>query len=220
MKKCVILVGPSAVGKTTIAHAMLEAGDKYELVRSVTTREMRDDSFGSEYIYISREEFLHQIETQGVLEHTEYAGQLYGTPRSEIDRITGEGRVPLLILDLNGANSLFKAEGIAPCTLYLYDDLDIMEERLKARYISDNTSEADRRRFDSRTKQNIIDFSNMEEYEPFIYGFVRNCSSVECCATKIDEIYDLFALDTAKNAEEAKAVAKSLADSAKAKMQI
>ena len=218
MKKCVILVGPSAVGKTTVAHAMLEASDKYELVRSVTTREMRDDSFGSEYIYISREEFLHQIEVGGVLEHTEYAGQLYGTPRSEIDRITSEGRVPLLILDLNGANSLFNAEGIAPCTLYLYDDLDIMEERLKERYISDNTSETDQKRFDSRTKQNLIDFSHMEEYESFIYGFVKNCATVECCASKVNEVYDIFALDTPKNVEEAKAIAKALADSAKAKM--
>ena len=218
MKKCVILVGPSAVGKTTVAHAMLEASDKYELVRSVTTREMRDDSFGSEYIYISREEFLHQIEVGGVLEHTEYAGQLYGTPRSEIDRITSEGRVPLLILDLNGANSLFNAEGIAPCTLYLYDDLDIMEERLKERYISDNTSETDQKRFDSRTKQNLIDFSHMEEYESFIYGFVKNCATVDCCASKVNEVYDIFALDTPKNVEEAKAIAKALADSAKAKM--
>ena len=218
MKKCIILVGPSAVGKTTIAHAMLEMGDKYELVRSVTTRAKRGDSFDNEYIYISREEFLHQIEVGGVLEHTEYAGQLYGTPRSEIDRITSEGRVPLLILDLNGANSLFNAEGIAPCALYLYDELDVMEERLKARYISDNTSEADQKRYDSRTEQNIVDFSNMEEYESFIYSFVKNCATVECCANKINEVYDIFALGTAKNTTDTKATAKALADSAKAKM--
>ena len=218
MKKCIILVGPSAVGKTTVAHAMLEISDKYELVRSVTTREMRADSFGSEYIYISREEFLHQIEVGGVLEHTEYAGQLYGTPRSEIDRITSEGRVPLLILDLNGANSLFNAEGIAPCTIYLYDELDVMDERLKARYISENTSEADQKRYDSRTKQNITDFSHMEEYESFIYSFVKNCATVECCANKINEVYDIFAVDTPKNITDTKATAKALADSAKAKM--
>ena len=214
MKKCIILVGPSAVGKTTIAHAMLEMGDKYELVRSVTTREMRADSFGSEYIYISREEFLHQIETNGVLEHTEYAGQLYGTPRSEIDRITSEGRVPLLILDLNGANSLFNADGIAPCVVYLYDDLDVMNERLKARYISENTSESDQHRYDSRTKQNIVDYYNMAEYESFIYSFVKNCATVECCANKINSVYDGFANDVPKNTEDAKAVALQLVKSA------
>ena len=218
MKKVVILVGPSAVGKTTIAHEMLSRGDKYELVRSVTTREQRADSFGSEYIYISRDEFLHQIEIGGVLEHTEYAGQLYGTPRSEIDRITSEGRVPLLILDLNGANSLYHAEGIAPCTIYLYDDIDVMEERLRGRYISDNTSDEDQRRYDSRRKQNLIDYSNMSEYEHFIYSFVKNCATVECCANKIDEVYEIFAKETPKDNKASTETAVKLVEFARSKM--
>ncbi len=218
MKKVVILVGPSAVGKTTVGHAMLGANPRYELVRSVTTREMRADSFGSEYIYISREEFEHHIKTGGVLEHTEYAGQLYGTPRWEIDRITDEGRVPLLILDLNGADSLYKAEGIAPCTVYLYDDIDVMEERLRERYISDNTSPEDQRRYDSRTRQNILDYSKMDEYEPFIYSFVKNAETVEKCAESIFEVYAEFEKDTPKNEAAAKAIASALVASVKAKM--
>ena len=218
MKKVVILVGPSAVGKTTVGHAMLKANPRYELVRSVTTREMRADSFGSEYIYISREEFEHHIKTGGVLEHTEYAGQLYGTPRWEIDRITSEGKVPLLILDLNGANSLYNADGIAPCTVYLYDDIDVMEERLRARYITDNTDPEDQRRYDSRTKQNLLDYSGMSEYEPFIYRFVRNGATVEECAQSIFAVYDEFEKDVPKNVAEAKAVANELIASAKAKM--
>ena len=218
MKKVIILVGPSAVGKTTVGHAMLKANPRYELVRSVTTREMRADSFGSEYIYISREEFEHHIKTGGVLEHTEYAGQLYGTPRWEIDRIISEGKIPLLILDLNGANSLYNAEGITPCTIYLYEDIDVMEERLRARYISDNTTPDDRRRYDSRTKQNLLDYSGMSEYEPFIYRFVRNGATVEECAQSIFAVYDEFEKDIPKNDAEAKAVADALIASAKAKM--
>lgn len=218
MKKVVILVGPSAVGKTTVGHAMLKANPRYELVRSVTTREMRADSFGSEYIYISREEFENHIKTGGVLEHTEYAGHLYGTPRWEIDRMVSEGKIPLLILDLNGANSLYKAEGIAPCTVYLYDDIDVMEERLRARYISDNTSDEDQCRYDSRTKQNILDYSRMEEYEPFIYSFVKNEETVEKCAEAIFAVYAEFEKDMPKNMAETKAIANSLAKSAGAKM--
>ncbi|MBE6532326.1 MAG: hypothetical protein E7676_02315 [Ruminococcaceae bacterium] len=218
MKKVVILVGPSAVGKTTVGHAMLEANPRYELVRSVTTREMRADSFGSEYIYISRDEFEHHIKTGGVLEYTEYAGQLYGTPRWEIDRITSEGKVPLLILDLNGANSLYHAEGISPCTVYLYDELDVMEERLRARYISENTSPEDQRRYDSRTAQNVEDFSRMAEYEPFIYRFQKNCSTVEKCAEKVFEIYSEFENDVPKDEASAKATANALIASARVKM--
>ena len=218
MKKVVILVGPSAVGKTTVAHAMLEMNPRYELVRSVTTREMRADSFGSEYIYISREEFENHIKTGGVLEHTEYAGQLYGTPRWEIDRITGEGKVPLLILDLNGANSLFNAEGIAPCTVYLYDELSVMEKRLRERYISDNTSADDLCRYESRCAQNIEDYSKMAEYEPFIYCFVKNEETVELCAEKIFSVYSEFEQDIPKNVAKTHAVADSLITSAKSIM--
>jgi hypothetical protein len=58
----------------------------------------------------------------------------------------------------------------------------------------------------------------MEEYESFIYSFVKNCSTVECCANEVDRIYDAFADDTAKDEAKAKAVAKALADSARAKM--
>jgi len=197
---------------------MLEANPRYELVRSVTTREMRADSFGSEYIYISRDEFEHHIKTGGVLEYTEYAGQLYGTPRWEIDRITSEGKVPLLILDLNGANSLYHAEGISPCTVYLYDELDVMEERLRARYISENTSPEDQRRYDSRTAQNVEDFSRMAEYEPFIYRFQKNCSTVEKCAEKVFEIYSEFENDVPKDEASAKATANALIASARVKM--
>ena len=218
MKKVVILVGPSAVGKTTVGHAMLEANPKYELVRSVTTRAMRADSFGSEYIYISREEFENHIKTGGVLEHTEYAGQLYGTPRWEIDRITSEGKIPLLILDLNGADSLYKAEGIAPCTVYLYDDIEVMEARLRERYISDNTSADDQRRYDSRAKQNMLDYSKMNEYESFIYSFVKNAETVEKCAEAVFATYAEFEKDTPKNEAEVKCVANSLVESAKTKM--
>ena len=218
MKKVVILVGPSAVGKTTVAHEMLKKNPSYELVRSVTTRPMRDDSFGSEYIYISREEFENHIKTGGVLEHTEYAGQLYGTPRWEIDRITSEGKVPLLILDLNGAISLYNAEGIAPCTLYLYDDLDVMESRLRERYISDNTSPEDQRRYDSRMSQNLTDYSKMTEYEPYIYMFLKNCATVEKCAESAFEIYDGFKNDVPKNEQEAASIATALSAAAKAKM--
>ena len=58
----------------------------------------------------------------------------------------------------------------------------------------------------------------MEEYESFLFGFVKNCSTVDDCADKVNAIYDAFALDTPKNAEETKAVAKALASSAMLKM--
>ncbi|MBQ8302263.1 MAG: hypothetical protein IJX97_01775 [Clostridia bacterium] len=211
-KNILIIAGPSAVGKTTIAHRMLELDPRFEFVRSVTTRPCRADQFDNEYIYISIEEFKHLIETAGVLEHTEYAGNFYGTPRSEIDRITSEGRIPLLILDINGVESLSKNKGdISPCGVYIYDTLDVMEERLKTRYADDIDLPETQRKLNSRMSQNIADFCSLPDHEPVFYSLIQNCSSVDKCAEKVGKIFADFCSDVPKNSTETKALATALA---------
>ena len=210
MKNILIVAGPSAVGKTTVAHRMLELDSRFEFVRSVTTRPCRADQFDSEYIYITEEEFRHLIDTAGVLEHTLYAGNYYGTPRSEIDRITSEGKIPLLILDINGVESLSKNKGdISPCGVYIYDDIDVMAERLYDRY-KDNLDADNQRRLDSRRRQNIIDYSEMPIHEPYFYSFIRNCSSVDGCAEKVCKVFANFCAGAPKNQDEMTALAAQL----------
>lgn len=212
MKNILIIAGPSAVGKTTIAHRMLELDGRYEFVRSVTTRPCRGDQFNSEYIYISEEEFKHLVATAGVLEHTEYAGNFYGTPRSEIDRITSEGKIPLLILDINGVTSLYNNKGdISPCGVYIYDDIEVMEQRLYDRYKDDMDSPDTKRRFDSRRRQNIVDYTEIPTRQSVFYAFIRNCSSVDACAAAITDIFTDFCSGVEKDVEKNAALADSLA---------
>ena len=214
MKNILIIAGPSAVGKTTVAHRMLELDSRFEFVRSVTTRPRRADQFDNEYIYISEEEFCHLIDTAGVLEHTKYAGSFYGTPRSEIDRINSEGKIPLLILDINGVESLSKNKGdISPCGVYVYDDIDIMEKRLRERYADDWENPETQRRYNSRSRQNKIDYSTLSLHEPYFYAFTRNCSSVDSCAEKISAIFADFCAGVEKNEEQAKELVASLQSS-------
>ena len=219
MKNILIIAGPSAVGKTTIAHRMLELDSRYEFVRSVTTRPKRADRFDSEYIYITDEEFRHLIATGGVLEHTQYAGSFYGTPRSEIDRITSEGKVPLLILDINGVTSLYNNKGdISPCGVYVYDDINVMEQRLYERYKDDIDSPETQRKLNSRSRQNIIDYSQMPENEGVFYSFIRNCSSVNCCAEKVGEVFAAFCGGVPRDDKTNTEVAIELAASVEGKM--
>lgn len=211
MKNILIIAGPSAVGKTTIAHRMLELDPRYEFVRSVTTRPKRADRFDSEYIYITDEEFRHLIATGGVLEHTQYAGSFYGTPRSEIDRITSEGKVPLLILDINGVTSLYNNKGdISPCGVYVYDDIDVMAERLHQRYADDLDSPETQRRLNSRLNQNVIDYSEIPSRASVFYAFIKNCSSVDCCADTIGRTFDSFCAGTPRASEQIAAIAEQL----------
>lgn len=219
MKNILIIAGPSAVGKTTVAHRMLDLDSRYEFVRSVTTRPRRADQFDNEYIYITEQEFLHLIETAGVLEHTLYAGSYYGTPRSEIDRITSEGKIPLLILDINGVESLSKNKGdISPCGVYVFDDIDVMDARLKERYADDWENPETQRRYNSRSRQNVIDYSTILDHEPYFYAFTRNCSSVDNCAEKISDIFASFCAGVRKDDEETKTIAQWLQSTVKGKM--
>lgn len=191
MIKVLILAGASAVGKTTVAALLAESG-KFELVRSATTREKRDDAFGSEYIYLTRDEFLKLVSDGGVLEHTEYSGNFYGTPRSEIDRIAMDGKIPLLILDLNGVKSLSVAEGIDPCALYLYDQLNVIEKRLYDRYLGASPTVEGLKKFLSRKEQNIADYLEMEKLAPYFYSFVKGLESAEATALAVGETYSEF----------------------------
>ena len=205
IKNILILAGPSAVGKTTIANALFAADPRFEFVRSVTTRAPRGDSFDDEYIYISDEQFRHLIATAGVLEHTEYAGNFYGTPRSEIDRITAEGRVPLLVLDVNGVASLSKNKGdINPCGVYIYDDIEVMEERLNLRYCGDQS------RMASRVKQNREDYTRMPEYAPIFYALVKNGAAVEDCRAEVAKIFSDFEKNASKDSDKNLQIATEL----------
>ena len=86
MDSILVLVGPSAVGKTTVMTRILELyGNEFSPIRSATTRAPRGDSFDGEYIYLSREEFLSSVSRGELLEYMEYGGNLYGTPKSEVE---------------------------------------------------------------------------------------------------------------------------------------
>ena len=216
-KSLVIIAGPSAVGKTTIAHAILKLDPRFEFVRSVTTRAKRGDAFDDEYLYITREEFLSLIPVGGVLEHTEYAGSLYGTPRSEVERITGEGRIPLLVLDTNGVESISRFDDIATCGVYVYDDINVMEERLYARFLGGTPTADGLRRFTSRKEQNVADYKRIYDFAPVFYSFIENDGTVEDAAKKIAKAYRDFVSDIPRDDKKIGEIVSKLNGSVKEK---
>lgn len=189
MKEILIIAGPSAVGKTTVASELIKAGGEFELVRSVTTRKMRSDAFGAEYVYLTRSDFDGLIKSGGVLEYTEYSGELYGTPRSEIERIHREGKYPLLILDLEGVRSVLEKGGNCPCAVYLYDGLSVMEKRLAERYLVPGFDSSALDKFNSRIAQNRADYAKIANYSSHFYAFISNQSEI-CDTARL--VYESF----------------------------
>ena len=185
MKKLLVLAGPSAVGKTTISDEMMRQNDKFTLSRSATTRAPRGDGHDDEYVYLTRDEFLAAIESGDILEHTEYSGDLYGTPKSEILRAEREGKYALFILDLAGVASLRESE-FADDTLfvYIYDTLNTLEERLYARYMDPPTVDG-LTKFAKRKEQNIADYLGFDKHAPLFDLMISNATTVSETAANI-----------------------------------
>ena len=162
MKKIIVLAGPSAVGKTTLADYMIKSGAPLELVRSATTRAPRGDGHDAEYLYFAKDEFVKLRDNGGMLECTEYAGAFYGTPVSEIERIQASGKIPLLILDIKGVESIKKLNKYPSLAAYLFDDINVLEKRLYDRYLGENPTVDGLMKFQSRKERNLTEFSDIE----------------------------------------------------------
>ena len=212
-----MIAGASAVGKTVIASRLIELNSSFRLIRSATTRQPRKDGHDSEYLYCSREEFLSAVEKGEMLEYMEYAGEFYGTPRTEILRVSGEGYTPLFILDLNGVESLDKAEGISPMSVYIYGDINTIEQRLYDRYLNPPSPKGFSS-FVSRKEKNIEDYLSIEKYADSFYAFVKNEGTVSECAETILSLYFAFLNGEKRNEEQCRTTAALLCQSAMAKI--
>ena len=210
MNDILIIAGPSAVGKTTIVWEMLKNDERFEFVRSATTREVRGDSYSSEYIYITREEFEELIRAGGVLEYTEYAGSYYGTPRSEIDRIHSAGKIPLLILDIVGVHSLMQKSGLSVCGIYVYDDIKVMQGRIYERYLGNGENEDGRRRYESRKLQNEEDYRNLPNIIGDFYALVKNEGAPLETADLVARVFSDFEKGISKDEEKNLRISKEI----------
>jgi guanylate kinase len=102
-----VLSSPSGGGKTSIAKSLLQARDDLGYSVSATTRPRREgEREGADYYFLSRQEFMRRVEAGEFLEWATYAGNLYGTLRSEIDRIFARGRTAVLDVEIEGARQI------------------------------------------------------------------------------------------------------------------
>ncbi|MDD5173266.1 MAG: guanylate kinase [Candidatus Omnitrophota bacterium] len=108
--KIFIVSAPSGCGKTTLCKKLLK--DKLKLYQSVsiTTRPpRRGERNGTDYFFISAEEFIRMIDAKELLEYEENFGFLYGTPKRAVEDLLRKGRNVLLSIDVKGAMNVRKS---------------------------------------------------------------------------------------------------------------
>ncbi|PZS31835.1 MAG: guanylate kinase [Pseudonocardiales bacterium] len=102
-----VLSGPSGVGKGTVVAAIRKGYPHIWVSVSCTTRKPRPrERDGIEYRFVTRERFAELVAHGELLEHAEFAGNLYGTPKAPVLEHIAAGTPALLEIELQGARQV------------------------------------------------------------------------------------------------------------------
>lgn len=132
--RVIVVSGPSGAGKGTLIDAVLGRVPDLTVAVSATTRAMRPGEVdGRDYYFLTPAEFERRVAAGDFLEHVSYANNRYGTLRSEVQRILGEGMSVILEIELRGARAVRTALPDSVAVFIRPPTVEDLEQRLAAR---------------------------------------------------------------------------------------
>ena len=175
-----VLSSPSGAGKSTLTRRLLETDPNFRLSISATTRPARPGEVeGKHYFFKTRGEFEAMAADDGMLEHAEVFGHLYGTPKKPVDDWLGKGRDILFDVDWQGASQLRdSALGADLVTVFL---LPPSIAELERRLVSRAQDSADTVR--ARMAKSQAEYSHWREYDYILIN-----DDLDRCQDRIETI--------------------------------
>ena len=133
-----IVTAPSGAGKTTLIKNIIEFAktnnEKVFMSVSHTTRTPRANELdGTDYFFISKEEFKLNIDKGVYLEHALVHENLYGTPKKAINDHLQRGYKVLLEIDWQGAVEILKTYPDAQSIFISPPSIEELHKRLHER---------------------------------------------------------------------------------------
>lgn len=130
----IILSSPSGGGKTTIARELLLKRTDLGYSVSCTTRAPRvGEVEGRDYYFLSRVEFERRRDHGDFAESAQVHDNMYGTLRSEVERVLGAGKHVVMDIDVQGAQQFVRAFPKAVTIFVLPPSAEVLLERLRQR---------------------------------------------------------------------------------------
>ncbi len=128
-----VVSAPSGAGKTTLLRRVVSRLPGVSLSISCTTRAPRPgEQEGVDYFFISRAEFIDMMREDRFIEWAQVHGDLYGTPRSNLERLQ-QGEDLILEIDTQGARKIREELKDGVLIFILPPSLEVLEERLRSR---------------------------------------------------------------------------------------
>ena len=133
----IVFSGPSGVGKGTVRKEVFnKLGKQLYFSISLTTRNIREgEKDGVDYIFLSRDQFLAELDRDNLLEYNEYVGNFYGTPKDIVFDKIDKGIDVVLEIEVNGAKQI--KEKVPNCVSIFVAPPSLRD--LKSRLVGRNT---------------------------------------------------------------------------------
>ena len=134
--KLFVISAPSGAGKTSlVTEALKRLNDDMAIHRhtTYTTRSPRDgEENGSDFHFLSKDDFRERMQNGYFLETNEYNNQYYGSSKSVHDDLV-LGKSAILVCDRNGAQSVKRKVEECVTIWVTVPDFDTLKRRIKSR---------------------------------------------------------------------------------------
>lgn len=132
--RLVVISGPSGAGKSTVISRLMQRRQNLCFSVSATTRDPRPGELdGKDYFFVTHEAFDRMIAANALLEHAEYVGNCYGTPKDYVVQRMENGFHVLLDIEVQGAKQVYEKMPDAIMIFLVPPSLRELENRLRGR---------------------------------------------------------------------------------------
>jgi guanylate kinase len=147
-----IVSAPSGAGKTTLVQRLITRMAGLRMSRSYTSRTPRaGEQDGVDYNFVSRPRFEEMIKAGDFLEWAELFGNLYGTRKSDTEKLLESGVDVVLVIDVQGTRWVRKRGLVDASVFVMPPSFAVLEDRLRRR--SKDSEEAIQRRLGVARKE-------------------------------------------------------------------
>ena len=176
----IVISGFSGAGKGTLMKKLIENYDQYALSISMTTRAPREGEVdGREYFFSTREQFEDKIKQGGFIEHAQYCGNYYGTPKDYVEEQLEAGKDVILEIEIQGAMKVKEQFPDAVLLFVMPPSIAVLHQRLVGR--GTETEEVIIQRLQRANEEAV----GIEEYDYIIIN-----DDLDICVKELHELLD------------------------------